>query len=284
MKTQKGISGIIVVHNEDGIIEEALVSLKGAVDEIIVIHDGPCSDNTVKIAKKYTKKVYITKHKGRSAFNFITALGKTKYDWIFKLDADESLSEDLRKNVKKLIQEKNIDAFSFIHPLWNGKRAFTKTWPRKSVLVRKSKISYLAFPGFDANISTTGNEKRTNYVIYHKPVKNQDVGWKGFKEKVINRYARSQARFLLKDFKEFETYQYPGKDFPLRIRIRRHFPIFTNFAFSILAFFKQMFFEGAWREGLAGFNVAAKTLVYNIYLGFLIQEEKWKQKREASSK
>jgi glycosyltransferase involved in cell wall biosynthesis len=278
MKNKYKISGIIIVHNEDKVVKEALVSLKGAVDEIIVIHDGTCKDNTLKIAKKYTKKVYTTKHKGRSAFNFITALEKTSYDWVLKLDADESLSQKLRKNLKNLVKEKNVDAFSFIHPLWDGGKAFTKTWPRKTILVKKSKISYLAFPGFDASIPIKGETRKTDYIVYHKPIKNQDVGWTGFKEKVLKRYAPSQAKFLLKDFNFFETYQYSENKFPLRIRVRRHLPILTNIPYAFLGFLKQMFKEGAWREGSAGFNVALKTLIYNIYLGFLMQKEKLKRK------
>lgn len=272
------VSGIIIVHNEDKIITEALESLKNAVDEIVVVHDGPCKDNTVAIAKKYTKKVYVTKHKGRSAFNVITALQKTTCNWILKLDADESLSKELQKNVRTLIQENNVDAFSFIHPLWDGKKPFTTSWPRKTVLVRKNTISYLAFPGFDMNIPTTGTIKKTNYVLIHKPLQNQDVGWKGFKEKVLQRYAPSQAKFLLKDFSEFETYQYARNDFPLKIKIRTTFPLFTNGAYALLAFFKMLFVDGAYREGVAGFKVALKTFIYNSYLGYLIQKEKW-QKR-----
>lgn len=271
------ISGIIIVHNEDKIIEEALKSLKKSIDEIIVIHDGPCKDNTLKISRKYTKKVYQTKHKGRSAFNLITALKKTKYPWIIKIDADESLSLNMQKNLKKLIKNNpSYDSFSFIHPLWDGKKAITKTWPRKTPLAKKSKISYLAFPGFDMNMPTNGKTLNTNYVLYHKPLKNQDVGWKGFKEKVLKRYAKSQAKYLLKNFNEFEKYNYPRKDFPLKIKIRTKLPLLTNFLYSILIFFKQLFYEGAIKEGRRGFHVAIKTFIYNNYLGYLILKEKIK--------
>ena len=273
---QDKISAIIVVYNEDKIIGEALKSLKGVVDEIIVIHDGKCKDNTLKIARKFTDKVFVRPHKGRSAFNVVFGLKKAKYNWILKIDADESLSEELRKNIRGFVREKDFDSFSFIHPLWNGKKSITKTWPRKTVLVRKSKISFLAFPGFDASIPSTGKTKKTNYIIIHKPLKNQDVGWKGFKEKVLKIYAPSQARYLLKNFKDFEKFQYDKNDFPLQIRIRRFFPVLTNIPYAFLVFFKQMFFEGAWREGKVGFNVALKTFVFNVYLGYLIHKEKFK--------
>jgi len=273
------ISVIIPVYHGEKTIEETLESLKGVVNEIIVVHDGSCKDNTLKIVRKYTKKIYVQPHKGRSAFPFAFGLKKAKYNWILKMDDDESLSEELRKNIRNLIKPKEVDAYSFIHPLWDGKKSITKTWPRKTVLVRKSTISYFGFPGFDMNVNTTGRVKKTNYVIIHKPTENQDVGWKDYKEKVLKRYAPNQAKNLLKDFKEFPTFQYKRKDFPLKIKIRTIFPLLANTPYAFLVFFKQLFFEGAIREGSRGFHVVIKTFIYNVYLGYLIQKEKFKQKK-----
>ena len=274
MKNLDKVSGLIVVHNEGKIIKEALESLKGQVDEIIVIHDGNCSDNTLKIAKGYTKKVYTTKYTGRSAFNFIKGVKKSKYSWILKIDADESLSPELGKNIKKLIKNREADAYSFIHPLWDGKKSITKTWPRKTSLARKSKISYLAFPGFDMNIPIKGNTKKTDYILFHKPLKNQDIGWEGFKEKVLKKYAKNQVKYLLMDFKDIDTFQYVKKDLPLKIRIRRRLPLITNTLYAILVLLKQLIYEGAYREGFRGLQVVSKTFIYNTYLGYLIYKEK----------
>jgi len=131
-KSKNKISAIIPVYHGEKTIEETLKSLKGVVDEIIVVHDGKCEDNT---PEKYTKNIYIQLHKGRSAFPFAFGLKKSKYNWILKLDDDESLSPELRKNIRRLIESKEFDAYSFIHPLWNGKKSITKIWPRKTVLV-----------------------------------------------------------------------------------------------------------------------------------------------------
>ena len=271
------ISAIIPVYHGEKTIEETFKSVKGVVDEIIVVHDGPCKDKTLKIARKYTKKIYTPTHRGRSAFPFAFGLKKAKYNWILKLDDDESLSPELRKNIRKLVEVKDVDAYSFIHPLWDGKKPFTKTWPRKTVLVRKSKISYFGFPGFDMSINHVGKEKKTNFVIIHKPKENQDVGWHGFREKVLKKYAPNQAKNLLKSFNEFPTFQYNSKDFPSRLRYRTKFPIVTNFAYAVIAFPKHMFLDGAWREGLPAFKVGLKSFIYNVYLGYLIQKEKRKK-------
>lgn len=270
------ISAIIPVYNEDKIIEENLKSLKGNVDEIIVIHDGKCKDDTVKISKKYTNKVYEIEHRGRSAFLVIPALKKAKGNWILKLDADESLSPDLQKNIRNLVEEENIDGYSFVHPLWDGRKTISRKWPRKTVLVRKNKIRYIAFPGFDMNLPIEGNVREVDYTIFHKPQKNQDVGWAGYKEKVLQRYAPNQAKWLMRDFSEFETYQYNKKDFPRRILFRRQFPLLSGFVFAILSPAKQ-FFSGGWKEGLPAYETMLKTFIYNFYLGYLLRKEKNKK-------
>ena len=268
------ISAIIPVYHGEKTIEETLKSLKGVVDEVIVVHDGPCKDKTLKIAKKYNARIYTIPHKGRSAFPFAYGLKRAKYNWILKLDDDESLSKNFRKNIRKLVQNEEVDAFSFIHPLWNGKKPITRTWPRKTILVRKSKISYLGFPGFDMSINHLGKEEKTNLVLFHKPKENQDVGWKGYKEKVLMRYAPSQAKNILKSFSEFPTFQYNEKDLPKKLKYRTKFPLITNTVYAFLALPKHMFLDGAWKEGMPAFRVGLKSFIYNIYLGYLISKEK----------
>ena len=44
------ISACTIVFNEEKKIRPCLKSLQGCVDEIIVIHDGKCSDKTLKNA------------------------------------------------------------------------------------------------------------------------------------------------------------------------------------------------------------------------------------------
>lgn len=270
----KGISVVIPVYDSERRIRETLESVKDIADEIIVVHDGYCYDRTLEIAEEYGAKVYTNRRKGRSAFTFGFGLKKAKYDWILKLDDDESLSKQLQKNIRKLIESKNYDAFSFIHPLWDGEKMITKTYPRKTVLARRSKISYFGFPGWDMNITTLGKVYYTKYILQHKPIVNQDVGWEGFNEKVLGRYAPSQVQYMFSDPSIFQRYNYRLNGMPRRIEIRKKFPVFTNMIYGFLAFFKHLFLDGAVNEGKLGVQVCIKSLIYDIYLGYLIQQYK----------
>lgn len=89
------ISTIIITYNSEDVLEEALKSLKGFTDEIIVIDSGS-TDKTVSIAKKYDAKV--SEHKLVSfADQRNIGLEKARGDWIFYLDADERITESFAK-------------------------------------------------------------------------------------------------------------------------------------------------------------------------------------------
>ena len=96
------ISAIVITFNEEQNIEDALSSLKWA-DEIIVV-DSCSTDRTVEIARRFTDKVIVRSWPGYSAQkNFAHA--QAAHDWIFSLDADERVSDELAREVETLKQE-----------------------------------------------------------------------------------------------------------------------------------------------------------------------------------
>lgn len=104
------ISAVINTLNEEKKISRCLASLKGFANEIIVV-DMMSTDRTVEIAKKYGAKVFKHKRVGyvEPARNF--AISKAKYDWIIILDADEEVSEGLKKYIKKETKEPQADYY-----------------------------------------------------------------------------------------------------------------------------------------------------------------------------
>jgi glycosyltransferase involved in cell wall biosynthesis len=111
MMTPMEISAVIITYNEERRLEDALKSLAGAVSEIVVV-DCHSTDETVKIARRFTDRVF-----ERAWTNFADqknfANGKALHPWIFSLDADERVSSELRKELLHLREgEPEVDAFS----------------------------------------------------------------------------------------------------------------------------------------------------------------------------
>lgn len=79
--------------------------------EIIVV-DSHSTDNTVKLVKKFTEKVFVKEWLGYAgAKNF--ALDNTTSDWILWLDADERVTPELALEIKRVISEDNDEYMGY---------------------------------------------------------------------------------------------------------------------------------------------------------------------------
>jgi glycosyltransferase involved in cell wall biosynthesis len=95
------ITATVITFNEEANIARALESLAWA-DEIIVV-DSESHDRTVEIARRFTDRVIVRVWPGYSAQkNFAAA--EASHDWIFSLDADEQVSDELRREIESLKQ------------------------------------------------------------------------------------------------------------------------------------------------------------------------------------
>jgi len=271
------LSVVIVIYNEEKLIRRCLESVKSVADEILVLHDGPCKDKSLKIARKYTPHVFQTKeNKGVPGMILPILFRKVKNEWILKLDADEVLSTKFAKAIPKLIQDSGVSAYTIRWPYTDkNKKEVTKNWPRKLSLYRKSKIHYLGFPHWD-DPKIEGKVVDTDFVLHHYPAGGSIPTWRTFKDKALGRYMKLQARYTLKDFKELDKFQYDKKDYPLALKIRRTFPLITALPFGILAFFRTLLLGGAWKEGSTAFSEARSTIIYYFALGVYIYKLKMK--------
>ncbi len=90
------ISACITAHNEEANIRRCLESVKWT-DEIIVV-DSFSTDNTVKIAREHTDKVYQHEWLGYvGQKNLIRDMASS--GWILFVDADEEVSDELRAGI-----------------------------------------------------------------------------------------------------------------------------------------------------------------------------------------
>ncbi len=96
------LSILIITKNNEDILENALKSIKSLKAEIIIA-DSKSTDNTLKIARKYTSYIYNFSDRNISKKrNF--ALTKATSDWILILDADEQISSELSGEIKKILK------------------------------------------------------------------------------------------------------------------------------------------------------------------------------------
>jgi glycosyltransferase involved in cell wall biosynthesis len=105
------LSCAIITYNEERNIARCLDSLAGIADEIVVVDSGS-TDKTEDICKKYGVKFVYHPFEGHiEQKNF--AITQCTSDFILSLDADEALSEELKKSIIAVKNNWEKDGYTF---------------------------------------------------------------------------------------------------------------------------------------------------------------------------
>jgi len=103
-KKKISLTVLILTYNEEIHIQRCIKSVYKFAEQIIII-DSYSNDQTLKLCKKYNKKIKIFKNKfvnQAKQINWALKNINFKSNWVLRLDADEYLSEGLRKNIHKI--------------------------------------------------------------------------------------------------------------------------------------------------------------------------------------
>lgn len=92
------LSVVIITYNEEETIARCIDSVRAIADEIIVL-DSFSIDKTVAIAKKKGAKVFEEKFQGFTAQKNLV-ITYSSYQYIFSIDADEVVSEELLNSIQ----------------------------------------------------------------------------------------------------------------------------------------------------------------------------------------
>lgn len=97
------ISAALATYNEEENIVDCIESLKKITDEIIVV-DGSSTDKTRQLASKLGAKVIKTTNKRMFHINKNMAIDACSGEWIFLIDADERISDELAYEIKEKVR------------------------------------------------------------------------------------------------------------------------------------------------------------------------------------
>lgn len=102
------LSVVLITKNEAANIRDCLQSAAWA-DEIVVV-DAGSTDETVSICKELGAQVYVHEWPGFGAQKN-RALGYATKDWVLSLDADERITESLRAEIVRCMNEEGADGY-----------------------------------------------------------------------------------------------------------------------------------------------------------------------------
>lgn len=105
------ISAVVITFNEEVVLERCLRSLRGVVDEIVVL-DSYSTDGTAALAQRLGARVEQHPFDGYGPQKQ-RAVALAKCDWILLLDADEALSPALRESILTIKETPAAAAYAY---------------------------------------------------------------------------------------------------------------------------------------------------------------------------
>lgn len=193
------LSVIIITKDEADDIRRCLESIKWA-DEIIVLDSGS-TDDTVNICREYTDKVFITDWLG-FGIQKNRALSKATGDWVLSIDADEEVSVELAKEIKKAIDQNDFIAYNCRRiSEYCGRKIKYGDW-RSDNVVRLFKRDQGKFSDriVHEKLIIDGSVGKLKNILHHYPFKNlTEVLNK------LNSYSSATAQLYFENGKKIST-------------------------------------------------------------------------------
>lgn len=165
------ISLCMIVKNESEVICRCLDSVKGIVDEIIIVDTGS-TDNTKAIVHRYTDKVFEFEWVDdfASARNF--AFSHASMDYNLWLDADDVFLEPERQKLLQLKQtlDPTVDAVSMhYHYAFDSEGIVTSSFRRNRLVKRLNGFQWHG--AVHEYLAVGGHILNSDIVVTHHPIK-----------------------------------------------------------------------------------------------------------------
>lgn len=172
------ISALVLTKNEEEMIEGCLKQLNFAGE--IVIVDQNSVDDTLKIAKKYTGRIYKSSAND-FAQNRNTLKDQAKGRWLLYVDADERLSQELIREIKIAISKNEFGAFYI---------------PRKNYVLGKWLRHGGWWPDYTPRLFAKSKLEKWEGVVHESPIISGKIGY--LKTPIEHLSARSMSQMFLK--------------------------------------------------------------------------------------
>lgn len=248
-----GVTAIILTKNEEDMLPGCLQTLQW-VDELLVI-DGGSTDGTIDVAR--AKKARVIYHPFTSFADARNVGAKeSKSEWIFYVDADERVSNELKTEILNLVQDDKFQAARI---------------PRKNILLGKWLRHGGWYPDSQLRLIRRQALKEWRGDIHESAVVDGAVGT--LREPLVHLAHRSIKDGLLK------SAEWSGIEASIRFK-SEHPPVkkLGVVRMAVGEFLRRYFFLSGWKDGMEGFLEA----MIQAFNQLLIYARLWELQRKES--
>lgn len=255
------LSVVISAFNEEKKIEDCLKSVSFA-DEIILI-DNSSIDQTLKIAKNYTSKIFTRENNPMLNINKNFGFSKASEEWILSLDADERITVELAKEIKSIINNKS-SVINNVNGFWI---------PRKNIIFSKWIEHAGWYPDYQLRLFKKGRGKFEEKHV-HEMIKLEGESER-LKNPIIHHNYENIAQFLQK------TLFYAENEADQLIEKGYEFVWQDSIRFPTKEFISRFFAREGYKDGLHGLVLSLLMAFYHLVVFVNIWEKlKFKQIEE----
>ena len=240
------ISVVIITYNEERNIERCLKSVKDIADEIVVV-DSLSDDKTKLICERYNAHFLENKFPGHiEQKNF--GMDKAAFNTILSLDADEALSNTLRKSIQEI---KNKDTGQTVAFSMNRKTNYCGQWINHSGWYPDRKIRL-----WNRQYGRWGGINPHDKIVLSGEVKVIQLTGD------LLHYSFYSIEEHITQINKFTTISAKA------MKDRNKNIVFVKMLFSpLVRFIRDYVFKGGFRDGLFGF-IICKNSAYSRFLRY----------------
>ncbi|WP_353683843.1 glycosyltransferase family 2 protein [Thermodesulfovibrio sp. 3907-1M] len=245
------VSVAIITKNEEKNIRDALESVKD-FEEIVVV-DSFSEDRTVQICREYTEKIFQREWMGFSNQKQL-AIDKTTLAWVLVLDADERVTESLKKEIMEKIKEDNDGYFI----------------PRKNFFLGKWIRHSGWWPDYTLRLFKKDKGKIQKREVHEKILVGGKTGY--LKEPLLH-----YTYYSIDDFvRKMKSYACLAAEEIVKSNPSQYKIIFRMIFSPLFTFFKMYILRAGFLDGLRGLILAVLYSFYSFLKYARAWEKLWK--------
>ncbi|KAF0117593.1 MAG: hypothetical protein FD163_2142 [Hyphomonadaceae bacterium] len=255
----QNLSIFIIAKNEGDRIGKTLMAIQDLSDDILVVDSGS-SDNTIEVAKAHGARVIHNDWPGYGEQKRF-AEDNCRHDWLFNLDADEVITEELKNEIITAFGAPELPPQAFSIPIAEV-FPFETTAHKYAYVLEPVRIYHRSVGRYNPSIVHDRVDliKGTRVSTFHGRVLHYSVRSLGEQLVKLNAYADNQALDM----------ELRGKKYSI-FRLLFEFPI---------AFIKAYFGRRHFMRGTFGFMSAMNYAFYR----YLRLAKHWEKRLEQSQK
>ena len=245
------LSVVMIVKNEAHRIARTLASARWA-DELVIV-DAFSTDGTVDACRPYTDRIFQYAWEG-FARQRERSVAHATHDWIFSLDADEVISEELAQEINRIVQAPEAENGYWV----SRKTRYLGRWiehsgwfPDFQMRFFRKAQAFIEPKAVHEGFSVHGETGRLSGLLYH-----YSYGSISEHLEKINRYTTLEAphKLLRRGRKPVRWYHLLfnpwAKFFRMFVLKRGYKDGFPGFILALMsAFYVQLLYAKAWEEG-----------------------------------